>query len=709
VLGQAAADDAVRVLAELPADYLTVRSALGKAAPRCVLIVPFTHERRPMGLLELGLLADDTGGRAVELLTRARASLGSAFRMAESRQRTRALLDETKRQAEELQLAADELRTTNGELGRASRYKSEFLANMSHELRTPLNSIMILSKILATNEARNLTDKQAEFATMIHRSGDELLALINDVLDMAKVEAGRQDMVYERLRVVDLFDYTRRMFEPQATQKGLTFDVAIADDVPGEIQTDRARLSQIVKNLIANAFKFTPRGGEVRVRVGKFVPAQLPRLTVSGGRDAIAITVSDTGIGIPADKQAWIFEAFAQAEGGTSRKYGGTGLGLTIAKQLAVRLGGDLGVDSEVGKGSRFHVVLPIEGAAHEAEARAAAAPAPAPRGSERAVTPAPGVRAVLPTIADDRAALTAGEPCLLVIEDDPEFATVVRDLVREAGFKCLVASEGRPGLELAKEHVPSGIVLDVGLPDLDGWSVMEMLKAERVTRDVPVHFVTATATDGAERAHRMGAVGFMAKPVEAMQLRSALRALEEAGRAGVRKVLLVESDATLRASMQALLVGSEFVVDAVGTPGEAAARIAATTYGCVIANLALPDPAAGFELLAKIRAVPRTAHVPVVVHTATTPTVGELCSKRRGCSYTACAPRCPSAGPARRRRPASRRSSTARPCSSSTTTCETCTRCRARCARRTCACSRRPTARKRSTSSRSTPRRARC
>ncbi len=636
ILGQAAVDDAVRVLTALPPDYLAVRSALGGAPPRCVLVVPFTHERRAMGVMELGLL-DVAEDRVVELVTRARSGLGIAFRMAESRQRAQLLLDETQRQAEEIRVAYDtvearnqtlqtseqqlqrqqeELRQSNhelagqtatlevqrSELARAGRYKSEFLANMSHELRTPLNSIMILSKILGDNEERNLTEKQTEFATMIHRSGDELLTLINDVLDMAKVEAGKQELFVERLRVADVFDYVRRMFAPQASQKGLAFEVVVAGDVPLDIRTDRTKLSQVIKNLISNALKFTAHG---RVAV------HVSRSALAGGRDAVAIAVSDTGIGIAADKQAVIFEAFAQADGGTSRKYGGTGLGLTIAKQLAVRLGGDLGVTSEIGKGSVFTFAIPVGG----------------PEGdevdSDRSRTGPTLVGPMVAPVLDDAAQLERGEPCLLVIEDDRNFATLLVGMVRAAGFKCLVASAGRTGLELARLHKPSGIILDVGLPDLDGWSVMEALKADRTTQAIPVHFITAA--DGAERAERMGAVGFTTKPVDPTQVRSALRALEEAARAGVRRLLLVESDPAARTAMRDLLVAAAFDVDAVATTGDALVRLTAATYGCVIANLALPDTTGGFELFAKIRAEPRTATIPIVVHTSTAPTAAEL------------------------------------------------------------------------------------
>ncbi|HEV7557852.1 MAG TPA: response regulator, partial [Kofleriaceae bacterium] len=480
------------------------------------------------------------------------------------------------------------------------RYKSEFLANMSHELRTPLNSIMILSKILADNDERRLDDKQVEFAGLIHKSGEELLALINDVLDLAKVEAGKQSLVCAPMATAAIVDYVRRMFEPLAIQKQLGFEVTAATDVPDEIRTDWKRLSQIVKNLVANAFKFTERG-RVTVRID--------RAESIADRPAIAIAVTDTGIGIAPDKHARIFEAFAQIEGGTSRKYGGTGLGLTIARDLANNLGGDLTVGSELGRGSTFRVTLPVDGPPSDPQARRVEPPA----------LQLPSLAA----IADDRDGLVDGETCVLVIEDDVAFATVVSHLVREASMKVVVAQRGRIGIDLARRYRPSGIILDVGLPDLDGWAVMEALRSDPTTREIPVHFITASKD--ADRAMRLGAVGFSTKPVDAAQVRSALHALDRASRVGVRRVLLVEVDDASRESLRSLLAGGALEVEAVATPKEALARLAVGAYGCIVTNLALPDKSRGFELLASVRAEPATASIPIVVHTSEQLDVDEI------------------------------------------------------------------------------------
>ncbi len=608
VAGQAARDDELRVL-DVPPEYLAIRSALGAVKPRHVVIVPLVYEERAMGVLELALLEPPTE-RALELMQRTRAAVGVALRVAESRQRAKTLLAETQRQGEELRAAYATLEARNAtlvstqqqleeradELARASRYKSEFLANMSHELRTPLNSIMLLSKVLSDDEDRRLTAKQIEFATLIHRSGEELLALINEVLDLAKVESGKQTFEHAPMRVDKLADYTRRMFTPLATQKGLAFDVDIEAGVPAEIVTDWTRLTQIIKNLASNAFKFTERG-RVAVRIWRPTPQASPAFLDHAIVELVVISVSDTGIGIAPDKQAWIFEAFAQAETGTSRKFGGTGLGLTIAKQLAVRLGGDLAVESEVGIGATFHLVLPAAG----------------PPGGE-VVRPERRAQQTLPPldIADDRQRIAAGEPSILVIEDDRGFGSAVLEIARAEGFKGIVSTSGREGLDLARRYQPSGIVLDVGLPDIDGWAVMEALKLDPKTADIPVHFITA-ARD-ADRARRLGAVGFTSKPIEPGQLRGALRVLEAAHRTKLREILVVEPDGEARSAIQALLAERELEVTAVSSAREALARLSLGSYGCVVVNLALPDKQAGLKLVAAIRGERATAGVPIVV-----------------------------------------------------------------------------------------------
>jgi signal transduction histidine kinase/DNA-binding response OmpR family regulator len=688
LIGQAARDGEVRVVSHLPDHYLTIRSALGEAIPRHLLVAPFGPADQCVGVLELASM-QPWGEAALEVLRRSRTALGVAFTAAQARERVRALLDRTQALAEELQAQQEELREANealgtrnqallsseqrlqaqqeelqqnneeleqqaqeleaqrqatadknrdlekaqrqlqekiAELGQASRYKSEFLANMSHELRTPLNSIMILSQMLADNETANLSPRQIEFSRVIHKSGGELLALINEVLDLAKVESGKHDLVLEQVSVESLARYARQMFEPMAAHKGLALEVVVAPGTPAALRTDRARLEQIVKNLVSNALKFTDRG---RIGVRLFAPGK-------GGEDTplVSVAVSDTGVGIPAEKQRWIFESFAQIDGGTSRKHGGTGLGLAIARQLAMRLGGDIAVESRPGEGSTFTLTLPVAGPVvpavdkappHAAPEPAAARPARNGHGQDHGPAQAQGHHHAdtHPGVEDDRQLLQPGERSLLVIEDDAHYAAMVLAVVREAGFRGLVAATGSAGIELAARHRPLGIIMDIGLPDLDGWAVMERLKANPATRAMPVHVISAI--DGAVRAARMGAVGFLNKPAGAEQINLAILRLVATAGLEVNEVLLVVPDPALRESLGALLGRGHARVDAVAGADEALARLAEHSYQVVVVDLAEGDKEAGFALVSRLRADEHNREVPIIVHTEATLTPAEV------------------------------------------------------------------------------------
>ena len=604
ILGQAVRDDRVTVLSDLPEAYVRVKSALGEAPPRQTVIVPFGYHGRANGVFELGFVAP-ASQQALELLGRSRDHLGVAFRVADSRERVRLLLAETQRQADELRDQQSLLEEKAAEIQRASQYKSQFLANMSHELRTPLNSVMILSKILGENAERTLSDKQVEFAQLIHRSGEELLFLINDVLDLAKVEAGRLEVAVHPLALADVARYAERMFEPVAEHKKLAFEVTVADGTPERIATDAPKLHQILKNLISNAIKFTDRGGvSVTIFPASRPPAGIAPVDVPPGD--VGIAVVDTGLGIARDQQERIFDAFTQADGGTARSHGGTGLGLTIARQLSRLLGGDLLVHSEPGAGSTFILHLPVGGPR---------AVAPSARASMPSVEPSVRRRrsGSSPQPADDRASVTSGDPCLLVIEDDPVFVDIVLGLVRDCGFKGLVAADGSSGLELARVHRPSGIILDVGLPDMDGWSVMERLKMSRITREIPVHFITA-ADVGAERARQMGAVGFLVKPVAVEEVKNAIHTLESFSGTTVRRVLLVDGGPGLRESLVDRLSG-EAQVEAVAAIDEAESRLGNRTFECVVVSLDGSDRADGLGFLERLRRSPEGSQLPVVFY----------------------------------------------------------------------------------------------
>jgi signal transduction histidine kinase/CheY-like chemotaxis protein/CHASE3 domain sensor protein len=661
LLGQAVKDGRAFVVRDVPPGYLAVGSALGRGAPRHLVVAPLTADGAVNGVLELGFvhpipeLTSDLLGRVTELT-------GITVRSANYRVHLQKLLEETQRQAEELQAQQEELRVTNeeleeqgralkesqvrleeqqaeleetnasleeqtryleaerdevsrakaalqvqaGELERASQYKSDFLANMSHELRTPLNSSLILAKLLADNPAGNLTDEQVRYAETIRAAGNDLLALINDILDLSKIEAGHMEVRPEPVRLVQLADDLGRVFEPVAGQKQLAYTARVAPDCPEAIDTDRQRLEQILKNLISNALKFTAHGS-----------VELVVERAGGGR--VAFAVRDTGIGIPEHQQRVVFEAFRQADGTTNRKYGGTGLGLSISRELVRLLGGELSLASEPGRGSTFTVTLPdvYDPARVRPRADRPAAPVPAPTqpaARPPAPTPAPPPVAVRTRrVADDRETLTGDRRVLLVVEDDEPFARILYDLARELGFQCVVATTAEEAVAVAAQYRPSAVVLDVGLPDHSGLSVLDRLKHDARTRHVPVHVVSAG--NHAESALALGAVGYMLKPVQREQLVEALGRLETRLEQRLRRVLIVEDDPVQLASLQALLGAND--VEAVGAATAAGCleRLRAATFDCMVLDLSLPD-ASGYTLLETLSREDAYSFPPVIVYT---------------------------------------------------------------------------------------------
>ncbi|ARN21013.1 response regulator [Piscinibacter gummiphilus] len=651
--GQVARDGRARVLDDVPPGHLPVTTALGRSTPGRIVIAPLRIDGVTAGVVELGFLRKrDDVGRVLELLDQVAEPIGLALRSALYRRRLEVLLEETQRQGESLQAQQEELRVSNEELEEqsrvllesqarletqqveleqtnvqleeqaqvlerqkldllaaqqslhgkteqleaASRYKSEFLANMSHELRTPLNSSLILSKLLADNKPGSLNAEQVKYAQAIHASNNDLLLLINDILDLSKIEAGHVDLHVEPLDLADVVARLRATFDPLARQKKLSFVVETAPGAPATLQTDGQRLLQVLKNLLANGIKFTERG-EVRLVVR---PA-------AEGR--VAFDVIDSGVGIPKHQQDVIFEAFRQADGSTSRRFGGTGLGLSISRELTHRLGGTLRVDSEPGRGSTFTVDLPVEfdGVAVEstipaAVATAAVAPVAAP-------VPAP----VATAVEDDRRQLGRAGRLILVIEDDPRFSAVLYDLAHELGFDCVIASTGEEGLRLARELQPSGVLLDVGLPDQSGLTVLERLKRDTATRPLPVHMLSAH--ERTQTALELGAVGYVLKPAAREQLVSAIQGLQDRLQREVRRVLVVEDDEDLRRNLVLLLSADGVVIDAVGTVADALERLSSTTYDCMVMDLSLSD-GSGDELLEKMAAGDQYAFPPVIVYT---------------------------------------------------------------------------------------------
>ncbi len=524
------------------------------------------------------------------------------------------------RKNDELVAARDEIRQKIKELETANRYKSEFLANMSHELRTPLNSILILSQLMAENRGANLTPRQVESARTINASGSDLLKLINDILDLSKVEAGKIEIAIEPTPMDGFVADLERVFRPVAESRGIPFAIRRAADAPQVLMTDSHRLQQVVRNLLSNAFKFTESGGEVSLEIRRPAPAEIPPGAPLLAAEAVAFSVRDQGIGIPADRQAEIFEAFRQADGGTSRKYGGTGLGLSISRRLAEALGGTITLQRAPGQGSTFTVLLPAGGAAPavapaaEAPVHAAivaAPPAAAPE-PQPASPPAPQP-ATTDEVPDDRRTLGPNDKVLLIVEDDANFAAILRDLAHERGFKCLIAAEGETGLHFADYYRPSAIILDVGLPGIDGWEVMSRLKSNVDTRHIPVHFISGV--DSAMDALRMGAVGFLTKPISVERLDAAFTKIEEVLDKPVSNLLVVEDDGVQASAIRQLIGASDVATTIAASGGEALALLEEKAFDCMILDLGLKD-ISGFELLERMRALPACARLPVIIYT---------------------------------------------------------------------------------------------
>lgn len=648
VIGQAAREQKIISLADVPPGYLPIGSALGGAAPKVVTAIPLLHGNRLVGVIEIGAFHafSDAELNFVEL---ARETIAIAIEANQAHQRTAELLEETEQQAEELRVQQEELQQSNeeleeraqlleqqretlriksqeveaasltlqekvAELERVSTYKSEFLANMSHELRTPLNSLMILSSLLKQNKEGNLSEKQVEFAATINSAGMDLLNLINDILDLSKVEAGQMQFNFAALPVQDLCDSLRATFTPLAEQKGLALRVETAAEVPTLCHGDEQRVLQILKNLLANALKFTERG-EVGLRIAMPAAGENP-LPVP----ALAFVVSDTGIGIPAAKQQLVFDAFQQADGSISRKYGGTGLGLSISRQLAHKMHGDIRMRSEEGKGSVFTLYMPLAAPADAGET----VPAPAapvarppritsPRPPDAAAPPAAGAESREPVpLPDERFPAEVGDKCILIIEDDRNFAKILQDVVRERGFDALVAADGESGIAMAKRFLPSAIVLDVMLPHIDGWGVMRSLKDNPQTRHIPVHFITCM--EDRQKAMAMGAIGFTTKPVSMEQLNEVFRSIEGSLAKSVRKLLIVEDNRDEANSMVALLEESGVDITVADSGKAAIDQLASQSFDCLVLDLGLSDMS-GFELLEYIQSLEGARRTPVIIH----------------------------------------------------------------------------------------------
>ncbi|HEY2623861.1 MAG TPA: response regulator, partial [Dyella sp.] len=673
LVGQCAVERKPISLQDVPNDYVHIHSGTGEALPRTITLLPLLLRDKLLGVLELASfrhLTEPQERLLSELLPIASLSLENLSRairtesllkrtreqadelreseealrhqqhdlqtsneelnaktreLQEQSQRLLASEEELRVQTEELQASNEELRqktdTLNHqkqvletlqretqdkaeELARASQYKSEFLANMSHELRTPLNSLLILSRNLADNREGNLDDEQIESARIIHDSGSNLLRLINDILDLSKVEAGKMEVMLDDFPLADLERVLRRTFSHVAQEKRLALHIDIDAALPTSICTDASKLEQVANNLIGNAFKFTHHGS-VSVHLGRPSAAIVLPETLRG-KDVIAIAVSDTGIGIPPEKAHKIFHAFEQVDASTSRQYGGTGLGLAISKRLVELLDGDIVVHSDVGHGSTFTILLPErspQGASFMPPTADATMLPAAPR-------PAPQAGLLPETIDDDRASLAPADTVILIIEDDPVFARILADMVHRKGYRVLAAADGESGLQLAQHYRPTGILLDVMLPGMDGWTVIERLKESPVTRHVPVHFISAV--DEAHRGRELGAVGFLTKPVSREAISGAFDRLLHFAEGQTRQLLVIDDDRDSRAALRTLLRHDDVSIDEVGSAEDALQHMAETGYDCIVLDLGLPGMS-GMDFLEQLSAAGRLP--PVVVY----------------------------------------------------------------------------------------------
>ncbi len=669
VVGQAALERQHIILTEVPDDYVTIRSGLGETPPRHIVVMPLVYNEEVTGVIEIGTMAPLTDIQ-LEFLSESSQAVAVAIHSARSRKQLRTALETTQRQSEELQTQQEELKTANEELEEqalrlraseeklktqqeelqvtneeleeksqaleeekeladqrnaeliniqkelkqkaqeleaTSRYKSDFLANMSHELRTPLNSLLILAEDMAENKGDKLDAEQAESANLIYNSGRDLLNLINEILDLAKIEAGHMEVTVEPVQMAEVADSIEKQFRPMSDAKGLTLAVNIEEALPDAITSDKQRLLQILRNLVGNAVKFTDTGGVTISFLRPEPGTRFRRPDLSINR-VIGIAVSDTGIGIPDDRRQEIFEAFQQVDSGASRAYGGTGLGLTISRQLAGMLGGEIQLDSRVGAGSTFTLYLP-ENAGNTRHAPAGSSPAGKPTNA-----PAPKPPPPVSSIDDDRECFQPEDRVILVIEDDHRFAKVLYRLCHEKGWKCLHAGDGETGLSMVEQYDVDAVILDIRLPGIPGWNVLERLKQNPTTRHIPVHLMTVEQKT--LDAFNRGAIGFLQKPVRKEELEAAFARIESIIEREIKNLLVVEDEKTIRDRIIRLIGNSDVVSKAVGTGTDALKELTGNHYDCVILDLTLPDMD-GFSVLEQLDRLEDVTVPPVIVYTA--------------------------------------------------------------------------------------------
>ncbi|HEY9774419.1 MAG TPA: response regulator [Planktothrix sp.] len=692
VIGQCAFEKQRIVVSNLPDDYARISSGTGEATPTCVAVVPVMFEGNVKAVIEQSSFTPFTQVQ-LRYLDQAAQNLGVILTSIDSSHHTEQLLAQEQQMTEELQSQQEELTETNRkleatsqtlqaseeelrqqqeelqqtneeleertriqskqnleleaknieleqmrismqekaeQLSLSSKYKSEFLSNMSHELRTPLNSLLILSKVLMSNAEGNLTDSQVEYARTINSAGSDLLTLIDDVLDISKIEAGAMsiDVAEEPLR--ELSQSILLNFDAIAKNKGIALSVDTNPNLPRFIKTDGRRLMQILKNIVANAVKFT-EAGSVLIKVD---PADggwsRDVKSLQDANAVIAFSVTDTGIGIPQDKQRVIFEAFQQADGTTHRKFGGTGLGLAISREIARLLGGEIKLASEEGKGSTFTVFLPAEysgPAGDNGNNGAAAAKIAAAARKQLAVeTPRPSIPSDS-AVPDDRSEIVSGDKVLLMMQQDANVSRQVIDLAHARGFRVLCATQGKTAFALAQRYKPDAIMLDVGLPNKDGWIFLDRLKRDFATRHIPVHVISDE--EHAQQARRLGAIGYSTKPASPQMLSEMLNHLKSFVSRDERRLLIVEDNITERQNLEQLIDGTDVQTTSVASGKAALEALALKTYDCMILDLGLPDMT-GFDLLHKIQSDPALQEMRIIIHTNRSLTSQEETELRR-------------------------------------------------------------------------------
>jgi len=678
LVGQAAFEKDRILITNAPDDYILINSGLGEAKPMNIIVLPIVFEGQVLAVMELASFHRFTETYQT-LLDQLTESIGVVLNTIQANMRTEELLVQSQSLAEELQTQQEELTETNKrlesqakslqaseellkqqqeelqqtneeleekarlltaqneeveqknreveqakrqleekarQLALTSKYKSEFLANMSHELRTPLNSLLILAKLLSDNPESNLNEKQVEFARTIHSSGQDLLTLINDILDLSKIESGMMSVALSDVPFHEVAETTERMFRQMANDKGLEFKVDLDPNLPPSIRTDPTRLQQVLKNLLGNAFKFTDRGG-VTLRVATALSGWSPQHDVlDRASSVIAFSVTDTGIGIPDDKQRIIFEAFQQADASTTRKFGGTGLGLSISREIARLLGGEIQVTSEPGIGSTFTLYVPQT---YLASTSARELLTEAPQG-ERAYSP-PNLPAaekeqvivIDEAVPDDRDSIQTGDRTVLIVEDDVAFARILLEMARAKGFKGLVATRGESALNLASRYRPDAITLDIELPDMEGWTVLDRLKHERITRHIPVHIISAD--EETSRGLRLGAFAQMQKPVTKEALDDAFSRIQGFLERPNRSLLVVEDNEQQRNAIAELVGDGDVEITGVATGEEALQLLRERRFDCMVLDLGLPDMS-GFEFIDRLKNELQIHDIPIVVYT---------------------------------------------------------------------------------------------